>query len=151
VELWSIGHSTHPLDRLVELLALHEVRLPGRRADGSTLAPAPARGNGGAGGLAAGPRHRLPAPPRLGGWRLAERRLAQRVLPGVRRHALTAEFAAGLAELGELATQRRTAVMCSEAVWWRCHRRLIADRAAPHVLAAFAEVQPDGTVRYPPA
>lgn len=43
-------------------------------------------------------------------------------------HALSADFAAGLEELMHLADERRTAVMCSEAVWWRCHRRLIADQ-----------------------
>jgi uncharacterized protein (DUF488 family) len=42
-------------------------------------------------------------------------------------HALTAEFRAGLAELLELAGRRRCAIMCAEAVWWRCHRRIVAD------------------------
>jgi uncharacterized protein (DUF488 family) len=37
------------------------------------------------------------------------------------------EFAAGLARLEELAGARRTAFMCAEADWRRCHRRLIAD------------------------
>ena len=36
-------------------------------------------------------------------------------------------FAAGLEELIAVAEERRTAIMCSGAVWWRCHRRLIAD------------------------
>jgi uncharacterized protein (DUF488 family) len=36
-------------------------------------------------------------------------------------------FAAGLARLVGLAAQRRCAIMCAEAVWWRCHRRIIAD------------------------
>ncbi len=153
MELWSIGHSTHPLDRLVELLALHEVTLladvrtvPRSRrhphvATEALAASLPARG--------IAYRHL----PRLGGWRRTapdspNGGWRNASFQGYADHALTAEFAAGLAEL---ATQRRTAVMCSEAVWWRCHRRLIADRAAPHVVAAFAEVQPDGTVRYPPA
>lgn len=39
----------------------------------------------------------------------------------------TAEFAAALAELLELAHERPTAIMCAEAVPWRCHRSLIAD------------------------
>jgi uncharacterized protein (DUF488 family) len=43
-------------------------------------------------------------------------------------YALTAaEFGAGLEQLTALANERPTAVMCSEAVWWRCHRRIIAD------------------------
>jgi uncharacterized protein (DUF488 family) len=39
----------------------------------------------------------------------------------------TAEFRSGIDELMELATAKRTAIMCSEAVWWRCHRSMIAD------------------------
>ena len=42
-------------------------------------------------------------------------------------HGLTDEFRSGLAELMALAGERRTAIMCAEAVWWRCHRRIIAD------------------------
>jgi uncharacterized protein (DUF488 family) len=42
-------------------------------------------------------------------------------------YAATADFNAGLGQLLELAELRRTAVMCSEAVWWRCHRRIISD------------------------
>ena len=41
----------------------------------------------------------------------------------------TAGFAAALAEVLAEAAERRTAIMCSETVWWRCHRRLIADHA----------------------
>jgi uncharacterized protein (DUF488 family) len=42
-------------------------------------------------------------------------------------HALTPEFRAGLDRLRELGSRQRVAVMCAEAVWWRCHRRIIAD------------------------
>jgi uncharacterized protein (DUF488 family) len=42
-------------------------------------------------------------------------------------YALSDDFAAGLEELIGIASQRRTAIMCAEAVWWRCHRRIIAD------------------------
>jgi uncharacterized protein (DUF488 family) len=42
-------------------------------------------------------------------------------------HMETAEFREGVAALLAHAGKRRTAVMCSEAVWWRCHRALIAD------------------------
>jgi len=48
------------------------------------------------------------------------------------------EFAAALAQLLEDARRRRTAVMCSETLWWRCHRRLIADAL---VLARRVDVQ----------
>jgi uncharacterized protein (DUF488 family) len=55
-------------------------------------------------------------------------------------YALTPAFQAGLAELVALGRRRTCAVMCSEAVWWRCHRRIIADyllsegAAVSHVL-----------------
>jgi uncharacterized protein (DUF488 family) len=42
-------------------------------------------------------------------------------------YALTDEFRTGLARLAESSRARRCAVMCSEAVWWRCHRRFVAD------------------------
>jgi uncharacterized protein (DUF488 family) len=42
-------------------------------------------------------------------------------------HALSDEFREGLAELVALGRERRVAMMCSEAVWWRCHRRIVAD------------------------
>lgn len=42
-------------------------------------------------------------------------------------YALTEPFAAGLARLKSIGHERRCAIMCAEAVWWRCHRRIIAD------------------------
>jgi uncharacterized protein (DUF488 family) len=68
----------------------------------------------------------------------------------------TPQFAEAIAELEKAAAQRRTAIMCSEAVPWRCHRSLIADAlltrgwevldifdartAKPHLLTPFAVV-----------
>ena len=71
------------------------------------------------------------------------------------------EFRAGLAQLLEEVPAARTAVMCSEAVWWRCHRRLVADvvqvehdvpvlhlmhdgRRRPHPVTQGARVGDDG-------
>lgn len=81
-------------------------------------------------------------------------------------HALTEEFGAALEELVAAGRERRCAVMCSEAVWWRCHRRIIADhllargeavfhlmgddRIEPAKLTRGAQVQDNGTVVYPP-
>jgi uncharacterized protein (DUF488 family) len=42
-------------------------------------------------------------------------------------HMETAEFLAGVEELLELVRRQAVAVMCSESVWWKCHRRLLAD------------------------
>jgi uncharacterized protein (DUF488 family) len=80
-------------------------------------------------------------------------------------YALSDEFRAGLDRLIEDGRKRRTAFMCSEAVWWRCHRRIVADhliargetvfhimgerRLEPAHLTAGAVVQPDGEVVYP--
>jgi uncharacterized protein (DUF488 family) len=79
-------------------------------------------------------------------------------------HMASPEFARGIARLEELASATPTAVMCAEAPWWRCHRRLVADallvrgwevchigpdgRLTEHELPAFAVV--DGAeIRYP--
>jgi uncharacterized protein (DUF488 family) len=81
-------------------------------------------------------------------------------------HTRTAEFAAGLDEVLVEAETQTVAVMCSESVWWRCHRRLIADvavlargvpvthllpagRLVPHQVAAGAVRGTDGALRWP--
>ena len=51
-------------------------------------------------------------------------------------YAMSGEFRSGLEKLRELGHAARSAVMCAEAVWWRCHRRIIAD----HLIAAGEEV-----------
>lgn len=51
-------------------------------------------------------------------------------------HALSEEFREGLADLRQEGHRQTVAVMCSEAVWWRCHRRIIAD----HLLARGEQV-----------
>jgi uncharacterized protein (DUF488 family) len=82
-------------------------------------------------------------------------------------YALGPDFACGLAELRALGRERRTAIMCAEAVWWRCHRRIIADyliaekETVFHILSAGkveaatltpgADIQDDGKIRYPEA
>ena len=47
-------------------------------------------------------------------------------------YAMGPVFADGLAQLRRIGQERRAAIMCAEAVWWRCHRRIVAD----HLLAA---------------
>lgn len=79
-------------------------------------------------------------------------------------YALGDAFRAGLAQLRMLGRERRCAIMCAEAVWWRCHRRIIADyllaagesvfhimpdgRIDPAKLTAGAREHPDGTLVY---
>ncbi|MEO7363164.1 MAG: DUF488 domain-containing protein [Gemmatimonadaceae bacterium] len=80
-------------------------------------------------------------------------------------YAETAPFRAGLDELLALAAVTRAAIMCAEAVWWRCHRRIIADyllargvavghimgigKITPAVLTPGALLQADRSVKYP--
>ena len=80
-------------------------------------------------------------------------------------YAMGGSFRSGLARLRELGAARRCAVMCAEAVWWRCHRRIIADyllvagervfhilglkAVAPASLTKGAIPQPDGVLTYP--
>jgi uncharacterized protein (DUF488 family) len=80
-------------------------------------------------------------------------------------YALSAQFRAGLGHLLEAGREQRCAIMCSEAVWWRCHRRIVADylvasgesvfhimgrgRLEPAGLTPGAAVRPGGTVVYP--
>jgi uncharacterized protein (DUF488 family) len=59
-------------------------------------------------------------------------------------HTRTPEFGAALDELLAEAAGGTVAVMCSESVWWRCHRRLIADVAVLGRGVAVAHLMPDG-------
>jgi uncharacterized protein (DUF488 family) len=52
-------------------------------------------------------------------------------------YAETAEFAAGLDALLALAARDTCAIMCAEAVWWRCHRRIVADYAITRRVPVF--------------
>jgi uncharacterized protein (DUF488 family) len=75
----------------------------------------------------------------------------------------TEEFATGFAELLEIVPRKQVVIMCSETLWWRCHRRLIADVATlgyqlpvthllpsgldePHHVAAGARLCNDGHI-----
>jgi uncharacterized protein (DUF488 family) len=59
-------------------------------------------------------------------------------------HTRTAEFAAALDEVVAGAATATLAVMCSESVWWRCHRRLIADVAVLTRGVPVRHLMPDG-------
>lgn len=169
VRLDTLGHSTRSLDELALLLSsfgitiLADIRtIPRSRhnpqfnrealrssleARGVTYVHLPELG---------GLRRARPDSPN-GGWRNASFR-------GYADHMQTPEFATGLAKLGELSLRGKVALMCAEAVPWRCHRSLVADaltargarvehimstdRAAPHRLTSFAEVH-GARVTYP--
>ena len=167
--LWSIGHSTHSLEGFLALLARNEVEL---LADIRALPRSRRFPHFSADRLAAAlPEHglRYRHLPALGGRRAPRGdspndAWRHRSFRGYADHALTAEFAEGLAALRQIARSAPTAMMCSEALWWRCHRRLVADRlvaagdvvvhiasdgrSSRHVLSPFATVKADGTLVY---
>jgi uncharacterized protein (DUF488 family) len=170
--IFTIGHSTHGSEEFLKLLrsqgieAVADVRrypssrrLPHFNA-GSLAEALPREGIDYVElGEALGGR-RKPRPDTTNtGWRVAGFR-------GYADHMESAEFRSALAELEGLARERRTAFMCAEGPWWRCHRQLIADallargwevhhlmpdgRLEQHRLTPFAVVAGDA-VTYPGA
>lgn len=130
--IWTIGHSTHDADAFLAILRAHAVeaiadvrRFPGSRrhphfgrdALRALLASAGVAYHGfpGLGGRRA-PR---PDSPNTA-WRNAAFR-------GYADYMASAEFANAVQRLEHLAATRRTAILCAEALWWRCHRALISD------------------------
>ena len=61
-------------------------------------------------------------------------------------YALTPEFKDGLGKLIALGRKQRCAIMCSEAVWWRCHRRIVADYLLAHDEQVFHLMNTDKVV-----
>jgi uncharacterized protein (DUF488 family) len=168
-EILTVGHSNHDETEFIELLhgagvqLIADVRANPRsrypqfnrsalagtmKAIGIGYAPLGAELGG----------RREPVPGSLNaGWELEPFR-------GYADHIASAEFEAGLGMLEDLARERRTAVMCAEADWTRCHRRLLADvltvrgwrvlhlgpdgSLAEHELTDFAIVE-NGRISYP--
>jgi uncharacterized protein (DUF488 family) len=170
IDIWTVGHSTHSADAFAALLAAHEIE---QVADVRTVPKSRRHPHFHTEALARDLAARGVAYahlPRLGGWRPARSDSPNGAwrnpsFRGYADYAMSEAFAAGLAQLRELAATRRTAMMCSEALWWRCHRRLIADRlvaagdtvchissdarGSPHGLTSFAVVGPDRQITYP--
>ena len=132
---FTIGHATRPLPAFMELLRESRVDLvidvrsmPRSRTNpqfnGDILPEALAPWQVGYQHIAAlgGLRSKLRAaePALNAGWRV-------RSFHNYADYALTAAFATGLDELRQAGRRRRCAIMCAETVWWRCHRRIIAD------------------------
>src|SRR3954454_7061640 len=167
--IFTIGHSTHEADAFLELLrgARIELLVDVRRFPTSRRQPWFNSGdlerslrNAGVEYLhleALGGR-RDPAPDSPnGGWRVGQFR-------GYADHMASTEFRQAVD--GLVAEPRTTAVMCAEAQWWRCHRRLLSDAlvargvevvhlnarggSGPHALTDFAVID-EGRVSYPPA
>jgi uncharacterized protein (DUF488 family) len=130
--IWTIGHSTRAIEDFIALLRENGIevvadvrRFPASRryphfnesalreslaAEGIEYVWIPPLGG-----------RRSPLPDSVNdGWR-------NEAFRGYADHIATEEFAEGLFELMTIAEELRTAIMCSEAVWWSCHRSLISD------------------------
>lgn len=167
--IYTIGHSTRSIEDFLALLATHGI---GQLADVRTVPRSRRHPHFEKEALAAALaaegiayRH-FPA---LGGLRKPRKDSTNTAWqhPAFRGYAdymQTASFRAGLDELQAFAAAAPTVVMCAESVWWRCHRRLLADallvcgvpvrhilsaaEAKPHELSEFARAEPGG-VSYP--
>jgi uncharacterized protein (DUF488 family) len=149
VELLTVGHGTLPADDLATLVVGHGVALvvDVRSYPGSRRHPQFGRTELGAWLPEAGVAYRWE--PRLGGRRpvradsvnVALRNAAFR---GYADHMTTPEFRQALDDVLADAAARPTAVMCSESLWWRCHRRLLSDAATLVGGAAVAHLMHDG-------
>jgi uncharacterized protein (DUF488 family) len=132
VTIWTIGHSTRAIHAFIALLQSQQIELviDVRRFPGSRLHP---QFNSGllATSLAdAGIAYR--SAPELGGRRTPRRDSRNTAwrnasFRGYADYMETTAFAVALERLLGDAAEHRTAVMCAEAVWWQCHRSLIAD------------------------
>ncbi len=130
--IWTIGHSTRSADEFNEILRAHEIKalvdvrsFPGSRRYPHFNKPELAGSLKAIGVL-------YTHSPKLGGrrrpnpnskntaWKNASFR-------AYADHLESDEFKQGVQELLEVASIGRTAIMCAEALWWRCHRSLISD------------------------
>jgi uncharacterized protein (DUF488 family) len=171
VTVWTIGHSTRALDDFLRLLERERIeRVVDVRAfpvsrryphfDGESLSAS-----------LAGRRIAYRHAPELGGRRTAPKDSEASAwrnsgFRGYAHYMTTPAFTAAIAELEREASKQRSAIMCAEAVPWRCHRNLIADALVAagdsvlhigdagvtvHQLTKFAVVTPSGGVLYPAA
>jgi uncharacterized protein (DUF488 family) len=170
---FTIGHSTRPIGEFIDLLAASEVDLV---VDVRTIPRSrtnPQYNREALPGSLSGFQIAYEHIPELGG----RRARAQNIAPDVNDfwenqsfhnyadYAMGGGFRSGFGRLRELGAVRRCAVMCAEAVWWRCHRRIIADHllvagervfhilgpgtVAPASLTKVATPHPGGALTYP--
>lgn len=152
MELLTCGHGTADATELTRLLLGAGVRqvVDVRSVPGSRRNPDVAGGAMPRWLARAGIGYRWEG--RLGGWRKRphdspDTALRNRSFGGYAGHMRSPEFVAAVDDLLADAGERRTTVLCAESVWWRCHRKLIADFV---VIARGTDVRHlmhDGTLR----
>lgn len=130
--VWTLGHSTRGWREFLDVLRAHDIRaiadvrrFPGSRrypwfASDNLTQQLPDAGMAYTWLPALGGRRKAQPGSPNGGWRNA-------AFQGYADHMTSTEFEQGLDVVLELAARHRTALMCAELLWWRCHRRLIAD------------------------
>ena len=154
--IWTIGHSTRPLDTFIALLKAHRIELVAdvRSFPGSRRHPQYGKdalrdsllrnGMGYHWMPSLGGRRRPAADSPNIAWRNASFR-------GYADYMQTGAFEAALDELLQLARRYRTALMCAESLWWRCHRGMIADALlargvdVEHILGDGPDIRHPGT------
>lgn len=131
-KIWTIGHSTRSLDDFLALLQSFDIELLAdvRSFPGSRKFP---QFNKEALEISM-PEHEISYTllKKLGGRRKVNPKSPHTIwhnesFRGYADYMDTEDFQEGLEELEKLASEKRTAFMCSEAVWWRCHRSMISD------------------------
>ena len=132
ISLWTIGHSTLSIEDFIGSLRSFEIRVLAdvRSYPGSRRYPHFNREQLNA--SLADAHIRYEHFPELGGRRRARSDSLNMTwrnesFRGYADYMETKEFRAGIDRLLNIASTQRTAIMCSEAVWWRCHRSLISD------------------------
>ncbi|MGH8123990.1 MAG: DUF488 family protein [Rudaea sp.] len=130
--IWTVGHSTRPLDVFLGLLLHYRLeavadvrRFPESRRQPQYASATLCRSLADHGISyhwfpALGGRRRPRPHSQNSAWRNASFR-------GYADHIESAEFAEGLSDLLEFCARQRMTLMCAEVLWWRCHRALIAD------------------------
>jgi len=135
--IWTVGHSTRSLDEFTSLLTAHDITalvdvrsFPGSRryphfSKSALSLSLPSHGIIYEHNPQLGGRRRPSASSKNTAWKNASFR-------AYADHMESAEFNKGIEDLLKLARSNRAAIMCAEALWWRCHRSLIADYLKSH-------------------
>jgi uncharacterized protein (DUF488 family) len=151
--LFSIGHSNAPLDQFLKLLRKHRIKVltDVRRFPGSRKFPDYNQSNLAASLQEAGIEYQWME--KLGG-RRGKSKITSSANLGLRNvsfrnyadYMLSKEFREELKELLKVAARKRTVIMCAEAVFWRCHRRLISDYLITRGITV-EHIMPNGDLR----